>query len=212
MKNKKILIYFFTGKRGGFSHFVPLLRQINLSNKVDYKIIVADMHLSSFFGNTVNEIKNYSKKLILLERIQTKDTVSNRLSVISKTIKNLSKIFEKKKPNYLFLLGDRAEVLGAAIAGMHFNIPVILGSATPSLESFNQHVNNKYKYLTLKKRAGNAKLPSMHLIDLNKDHSEDGLSKLLIKSMNEHIENDGQILVFINRRGYAPTLICKTCN
>ncbi len=125
MKNKKILIYFFTGKRGGFSHFVPLLRQINLSNKVDYKIIVADMHLSSFFGNTVDEIKNYSKKLILLERIQTKDTVSNRLSVISKTIKNLSKIFEKKKPNYLFLLGDRAEVLGAAIAGMHFNIPII---------------------------------------------------------------------------------------
>ena len=55
-------------------------------------------------------------------------------------------------------------------------------------------------------------MPSMHLIDLNKGHSEDGLSKLLIKSMNKHIENDGQILVFINRRGYAPTLICKTCN
>ena len=125
MKNKKPLIYFFTGKRGGFSHFVPLLRQINLSNKIDYKIIVADMHLSSFFGNTVNEIKNYSKKLILLEKIQTRDSVSNRLSVISKTINNLSKIFEQKKPNYLFLLGDRAEVLGAAIAGMHYNIPII---------------------------------------------------------------------------------------
>lgn len=125
MKNKKPLIYFFTGKRGGFSHFVPLLRQINLSNKIDYKIIVADMHLSSFFGNTVNEIKNYSKKLILLEKIQTRDSVSNRLSVISKTINNLSKIFERKKPNYLFLLGDRAEVLGAAIAGMHYNIPII---------------------------------------------------------------------------------------
>ena len=125
MKNKKPLIYFFTGKRGGFSHFVPLLRQINLSKKIDYKIIVADMHLSSFFGNTVNEIKNYSKKLILLDRIKTQDSVSNRLSVISKTIENLSKIFEKKKPNYLFLLGDRAEVLGAAIAGMHYNIPII---------------------------------------------------------------------------------------
>jgi UDP-hydrolysing UDP-N-acetyl-D-glucosamine 2-epimerase len=98
---------------------------MHLSNKLDYKIIVADMHLSNFFGNTVNEIKNYSKKLILLDRIQTKDSVSNRLSVISKTIKNLSIIFEKKKPNHLFLLGDRAEVLGAAIAGMHFNIPVI---------------------------------------------------------------------------------------
>ncbi len=125
MKNKKLLIYFFTGKRGGFSHFVPLLRQINLSNKIDYKILVADMHLSSFFGYTVNEIKKYSKKLILLDSIEAKDSISNRLLVISKTIKNLSKIFEKKKPNYLFLLGDRAEVLGAAIAAMHFNIPII---------------------------------------------------------------------------------------
>ncbi len=119
------MIYFFTGKRGGFSHFVPLLRQINLSNKIDYKILVADMHLSSFFGHTVNEIKKYSKKLILLKSIEAKDSISNRLSVISKTINNLSKIFEKKKPNYLFLLGDRAEVLGAAIAAMHFNIPII---------------------------------------------------------------------------------------
>jgi len=93
--------------------------------KIDYKIIVADMHLSSFFGKTINEIKNYSKKLIILDKIKTKDTISNRLSVISKTIQNLSKIFEKKKPTFLFLIGDRAEVLGAAIAAMHFNIPII---------------------------------------------------------------------------------------
>ena len=46
------MIYFFTGKRGGFSHFVPLLRQINLSNKIDYKILVADMHLSSFWTHS----------------------------------------------------------------------------------------------------------------------------------------------------------------
>ena len=60
------------------------------------------MHLSSFFGNTVNEIKNYSKKLILLDRIKTQDSVSNRLSVISKTIENLSKIFEKKNQTIYF--------------------------------------------------------------------------------------------------------------
>ena len=99
MKKKKIIIHFFTGKRGGFSHFVPILREIDLSNKIDYKIIVADMHLSSFFGKTVNEIKNYSKKLILLDKIKTKDTISNRLSVISKTITSLSKVFNKKKPD-----------------------------------------------------------------------------------------------------------------
>jgi len=124
-KNKKININFFTGKRGGFSHFVPILKQIELSKKIEYKIIVADMHLSPFFGNTVNELKRYSKNLILLDRIKNKDTISNRLTVISKTIASLSKIFKNKKPDFLFLLGDRAEVLGAGIAAMHFNIPII---------------------------------------------------------------------------------------
>ena len=124
-KNKKININFFTGKRGGFSHFVPILKQIELSKKIEYKIIVADMHLSPFFGNTVNELKKYSKNLILLDRIKNKDTISNRLTVISKTIVSLSKIFKNKKPDFLFLLGDRAEVLGAGIAAMHFNIPII---------------------------------------------------------------------------------------
>ena len=121
---KKITIYFFTGKRGGFSHFVPILRQLNKSKLVKYKIIVADMHLSNFFGKTVDEIQYYTKKLILLDKPNKKDTISNRLSVISKTINSLSRIFVKKKPDFLFLLGDRAEVLGAAISGMHFNIPI----------------------------------------------------------------------------------------
>ncbi len=124
-KKNRINLYFFTGKRGGFSHFVPILREIDLIKKIDYKLIVADMHLSQFFGKTLDELKKYSKKLILLDRIKDKDTISNRLTVVSKTINNLAKIFEKKKPDFLFLLGDRAEVLGAAIAAMHFNVPII---------------------------------------------------------------------------------------
>ena len=55
MKKKK-LIYIFTGKRGGFSHFIPILDSFNKKN-IDYKIIASDMHLSKKFGNTVNEIK-----------------------------------------------------------------------------------------------------------------------------------------------------------
>ena len=63
--------------------------------------------------------------MILLDRIKNIDTISNRLTVISKTIVSMSKIFKNKKPDFLFLLGDRAEVLGAGIAAMHFNIPII---------------------------------------------------------------------------------------
>ena len=122
---KKIDLFFFTGKRGGFSHFVPIIKILDQQKSINYKILVTDMHLSSLFGNTLNEIKMYSKKIILLDSIQIKDNIANRLQVISKTIQALSKIFKKKKPNFLFLLGDRAEVLGAAIAAMHYNIPII---------------------------------------------------------------------------------------
>ena len=124
-RKKKIKIYFFTGKRGGFSHFIPILREFDRSKNIDYQIIAADMHLSDYFGKTINEIKRYSQRIIPLNKIQYKDTISNRLSVISNTIESLSRIFRKKKPDYLFLLGDRAEVLGAAIASMHYNIPII---------------------------------------------------------------------------------------
>lgn len=100
----------------------------------------------------------------------------------------------------------------AIIKAKNFDIPIIIGSATPSLESLYRHRENKYVRLTLPKRAGKSKLPSMHLIDLNKERSTDGLSSLLIKAIKDHLEKNGQALIYINRRGYAPTLICQSCN
>jgi len=158
-----------------------------------------------------------TERFITWKKIQESKTriILGTRSAILAPFKNLGLIVvdEEHDISYKQQEGFRYSARDLAIMmAKDFNVPIILGSATPSIESFKQHVNNKYKYLTLKKRAGNAKLPSMHLIDLNNSNSEDGLSKLLIKTINEHIKNDGQILVFINRRGYAPTLICNTCN
>ena len=122
-KNKTI--YFFTGKRGGFSHFIPILRVLDGEQRINYKIIASDMHLSDYFGKTINEVKQYTKNVIQLKKINLKDSIKNRLSVVSSTIESLSRVFKKKKPDGLLLLGDRAEVLGAAISAMHFNIPII---------------------------------------------------------------------------------------
>ncbi len=189
---------------------VPEIGLINqLNRRIEVRLGIKPSQYHS--GLTENE------RFITWKKIQESKTriILGTRSAILAPFKNLGLIVvdEEHDISYKQQEGFRYSARDLAVMrAKNFNIPIILGSATPSLESFNQHVNNKYKYLTLKKRAGNAKLPSMHLIDLNKGHSEDGLSKLLIKSMNEHIENDGQILVFINRRGYAPTLICKTCN
>ena len=189
---------------------VPEIGLINqLNRRIEVRLGIKPSQYHS--GLTENE------RFITWKKIQESKTriILGTRSAILAPFKNLGLIVvdEEHDISYKQQEGFRYSARDLAVMrAKNFNIPIILGSATPSLESFNQHVNNKYKYLALKKRAGNAKLPSMHLIDLNKGHSEDGLSKLLIKSMNEHIENDGQILVFINRRGYAPTLICKTCN
>ena len=190
-----------------------LVPEIGLINQLNRRIEVRLGIKPSQYHSGLTE----KERFITWKKIQESKTriILGTRSAILAPFKNLGLIVvdEEHDISYKQQEGFRYSARDLAVMrAKNFNIPIILGSATPSLESFNQHVNNKYKYITLKKRAGNAKMPSMHLIDLNKGHSEDGLSKLLIKSMNKHIENDGQILVFINRRGYAPTLICKTCN
>tara|TARA_Y100001970_G_C14246127_1_gene868402 strand:- start:3065 stop:4210 length:1146 start_codon:yes stop_codon:yes gene_type:complete len=125
MTKKKINIYFFTGKRGGFSHLIPILRLIEKDKKFKYKILAADMHLSNTFGNTIKEIKKYTKNILKVKSFNISDSEKNRLRVISKTIESLAKIFSKKKPDYIFLIGDRAEVHSAAITSLHFNVPII---------------------------------------------------------------------------------------
>ena len=189
---------------------VPEIGLINqLNRRIEFRLGIKPSQYHS--GLTENE------RFITWKKIQESKTriILGTRSAILAPFKNLGLIVvdEEHDISYKQQEGFRYSARDLAIMmAKDFNIPIILGSATPSIESFKQHINNKYKYLTLKKRAGNAKLPSMHLIDLNNGNSEDGLSKLLIKTINEHIKNDGQILIFINRRGYAPTLICKTCN
>jgi primosomal protein N' (replication factor Y) len=96
-------------------------------------------------------------------------------------------------------------------------IPVVLGSATPSLESWWQAGQGRYTKLTLTRRAvATAVLPSVRLIDLEEERqrgraSVEGLSGPLIAAMKTRLERGEQSLVFLNRRGYAPILSCDAC-
>lgn len=111
----------------------------------------------------------------------------------------------------------------AMVRAKQLNIPIILGSATPSLETwFNakavpdltQKNSQKPQYglLALTKRAvENAALPEIYCIDIAKSPTENGLSPLLIKALQERISKCEQSLLFINRRGYAPVLHCNAC-
>lgn len=91
------------------------------------------------------------------------------------------------------------------------NIPIILGSATPSLETLYNAQQGRYETLLLPERAGNAKPPSIHLLDVRSQKMEHGVSAQLLHKMKEHLERDSQVLLFLNRRGFAPVLMCHEC-
>jgi primosomal protein N' (replication factor Y) (superfamily II helicase) len=99
----------------------------------------------------------------------------------------------------------------AIVRAKHLDIPVILGTATPTLEMLHHCHNGNYEHLRLPRRAGGAKPPAVRLIDTTKAPATDGLSEPLAKAIRSHLDNDGQVLIFLNRRGFAPTLICSSC-
>lgn len=92
------------------------------------------------------------------------------------------------------------------------NCPVVLGSATPSLESFQAAQNNRYRLITMKNRANpNARLPEIEIYDVKRQKLNNGLSDKALNLLEENLKNKGLSLVYINRRGFAPALFCGDC-
>ncbi len=90
-------------------------------------------------------------------------------------------------------------------------IPIVLGSATPSLESLYNVRLGRYRRLALPERAGTACHPSIQIVDVRRQPTMHNLSEPLLKVVARHLAEGGQVLLFLNRRGYAPTLICHEC-
>ncbi len=90
-------------------------------------------------------------------------------------------------------------------------IPILLGSATPSLESLHNALAGRYRWLRLEQRAGGALAPDFELLDIRHLSLTDGLSVPLIERIRLHLQRGEQVLVFLNRRGFSPSLMCHDC-
>jgi primosomal protein N' (replication factor Y) len=99
----------------------------------------------------------------------------------------------------------------AVVRAQRADVPVVLGSATPALETLHNVVGGRYVRLSLQHRAGQAEPPRMALVDLRTNAGHSGVSTPAIQAIERHLRDDGQVLVFLNRRGYAPTLLCTAC-
>jgi primosomal protein N' (replication factor Y) (superfamily II helicase) len=109
--------------------------------------------------------------------------------------------------------GLRYSARDVAIArGKQAGVPVVLGSATPSLESYAQALSGRYQLIELKQRAVSAaRLPDIELIDLKHIPLDNGLTRPALTALSETLARGEQSLVFLNRRGYAPALYCPSC-
>ncbi len=99
----------------------------------------------------------------------------------------------------------------AVVRARRARVPVVLGSATPSLETLENAITGRYARHTLPQRPGAAQAPQMRLVDLRRHAVDQGLSTPAIQTMAQHLKAGGQVIVFLNRRGYAPTLFCTAC-
>lgn len=99
----------------------------------------------------------------------------------------------------------------AIVRAQRCNCPVLLGSATPSLESVRNALEGRYRHLRLPTRAGNALPPRLDLLDIRSTRLQAGVSPTLMRMVAEQLEAGNQVLLFLNRRGYAPLLSCHDC-
>jgi primosomal protein N' (replication factor Y) len=122
-------------------------------------------------------------------------------------------IDEEHDPSYKQQEGLRYSARDLAVwRARQLQVPVVLGSATPSLESWHHALKGRYRKLELRERAvQQAVLPSVKLIDTSRRRGQEGLTEQLVQAIRLRMERGEQSLLFLNRRGYSPVITCESC-
>lgn len=140
--------------------------------------------------------------------------LGTRLAILA-SLPNLKLIVidEEHDPSYKQQEGLRYSARDLAVwRARQLAIPIVLGSATPSLESWHHAQSGRYRRLELRERAvRDAVLPRVRLVDTERDRPRDGLTKDLVAAVRQRLERGEQSLLFLNRRGYAPVICCEAC-
>lgn len=147
------------------------------------------------------------------QRGQARMLLGTRMSIFAPlTELGLIVVDEEHDSSYKQQDGLRYSARDLAVWRAHdLDIPVVLGSATPSLETWQHAERGRYLRLTLPGRARSSALPTMRLVDTRRLQLKQGLSPQLIDAIGQRLERKEQSLIFLNRRGYSPVLHCQSC-
>ena len=119
---------------------------------------------------------------------------------------------EEHDPSFKQTEGFRYSARDLAIVlARGWRVPAVLGTATPSLESVHNVATGRYADLRLPRRAGGARMPGVDVLDLRGQRFEEGVSEAMHAAIRHRLERGEQSLMFVNRRGFAPVLLCHQC-
>jgi primosomal protein N' (replication factor Y) len=145
---------------------------------------------------------------------QARIVLGTRLAILA-SLPHLQLIVidEEHDPSYKQQEGLRYSARDLAVwRARQLAIPIVLGSATPSLESWHHAQTGRYDLLQLRERAvRDAVLPTVRLLDMERDKPKEGLTGGLLAALRQRLERGEQSLLFLNRRGYAPVITCESC-
>ncbi|MBR1386674.1 MAG: primosomal protein N' [Bacilli bacterium] len=185
---------------------ISLTPQMVLRFRSRFHNTIAILHSRLSEGEKYDEYRKISKGLVKI--------VIGARSAVFAPLKNIGIIIidEEHTPTYKQESNPKYSAIDVAIERAKINnAKLVLGSATPSLESYSRTLAKKYVLVELKERANKKPLPEIELIDMNKEKKGTYFSKRLIEKINEKLEKKEQIILLLNRRGYASFITCSSC-
>ena len=193
---------------------IMLVPEIGLTTQIAKRFYEAFGGDVAIFHSSLSEGEKYDEYLKIL-RGEVHVVVGTR-SAVFVPLKNLGVIIidEEDSGSYKQDNNPRYHARDIAIyRGKYNNIPVVLGSATPSLESKARADKGVYKLLKLTKRIGNAKLPNVYLVDMESEMKKRNtiFSEVLQEKIKDRLERHEQIILLLNRRGFSTFITCSNC-
>ena len=167
---------------------------------------IAVLHSSLSDGEKYDEYRKIARREV--------DIVIGARSAIFAPLNNIGVIIidEEHSTTYKQENNPKYNTIDVAIERCKYhNAKLVMGSATPSLESFSRGYAKVYNLVTLSKRANNKDLPLVEIVDMNKENKSSHFSKSLIDGINTALSNNEQIILLLNRRGYASFITCSNC-
>ena len=226
---KPFVLYGVTGSGKTEIYLQAIEEKLNQSDDVQVLIMVPEINLTPQLEISVRSrfpgvsIATLHSRLTESERLKSwlqihtgtsRIVLGTRLAILASMPKlGLIVVDEEHDPSYKQQEGLRYSARDLAVwRANQLGIPVVLGSATPSLESWQHVLSGRYVKLELPERAvRDAVLPAIRLIDATREPLQNGFSPSLISAIRRRLEKSEQSLLFLNRRGYAPVITCEAC-